>query len=64
MKTPPATPEFDTFTAALRGILKVSPEDMKTRIADHKETGKRLSKGSASLDSAASAALRSSVSKA
>ncbi|GGA75592.1 hypothetical protein GCM10011507_28690 [Edaphobacter acidisoli] len=62
MKTPPATPEFANFTAAVRDVLKVSKDEMRTRIEAHKESGKRLSKG-ASLDSAASAKLRSAVSK-
>jgi hypothetical protein len=62
MKTPPATPEFANFTNAMRDILKVSKDEMQTRIEAHKESGKRLSKGSASLGSAASAKLRSSVS--
>jgi len=63
MKTPPATPEFANFTSAMQDILKVSPTEMKTRIEAHKESGKRLSKGSASLGSAASSRLRSSVAK-
>jgi hypothetical protein len=60
MKTPPATPEFATFTDALRDILKVSKGEMQERIEAHKESGKRLSKG-ASLDSAASSKIRSSL---
>jgi hypothetical protein len=63
MKTPPATPEFAKFTTAVQDILKVSKGEMQTRIEAHKESGKRLSKGSASLGSAASATLRSSISK-
>ena len=63
MKTPPATPEFARFTSAMRDILKVSKDEMRTRIEAHKESGKRLSKGSASLDSASSARLRSATSK-
>jgi hypothetical protein len=63
MKTPPNTPEFARFTGAVRDILKVSKNEMQTRIEAHKDSGKRLSKG-ASLDSAVSAKLRSSVSKA
>ena len=62
MKTPPDTPEFTRFTAAVSDILKVSPDEMKTRIEAHKESGKRLSKGSASLSPAASAKLRSATS--
>lgn len=60
MKTPPDTPEF-AFTKAMRDILRVSKAEMQERIEAHKLSGKRLSKG-ASLDSAASARLRSSVS--
>lgn len=55
MKTPPCTPEFRKFTDAMRDILKVSKGEMQTRMEVHKESGKRLSKGSASLGSAASA---------
>jgi len=62
MKTPPATPEFARFTSALSDILKVSKTEMQARIEAHKESGKRLSKGSASLGPAASSKLRSSVS--
>jgi len=57
MKTPPDTPEFARFTAAVRDVLTVSKEEMRTRIEAHKESGKRLSKG-ASLDPAASSKLR------
>jgi hypothetical protein len=60
MKTPPKTPEFTRFTAAMRDILKVSKGEMETRIEAHKRTGKRLSKG-ASLDSAVSSKIRSSL---
>ena len=60
MKTPPGTPEFARFTAAVRDVLKVSKSEMQTRIEAHKETGKRLSKG-ASLDPAVSSKLRGSV---
>ncbi len=60
MKTPPDTPEFANFTAAMRDILKVSKGEMQTRMEEHKETGKRLSKG-ASLGSAASSKIRSSL---
>jgi hypothetical protein len=60
MKTPPKTPEFTRFTAAMRDILKVSKGEMQTRIEAQKESGKRLSKG-ASLDSAASSKIRSSL---
>jgi predicted Co/Zn/Cd cation transporter (cation efflux family) len=63
MKTPPATPEFAKFTSAMRDILKVSPNDMRTRIGAHKESGKRLSKGSSSLAPAVAAKLRSAVAK-
>ncbi len=63
MKTPPRTPEFDRFTDAVKDILKVSKGEMQTRIEAHKESGKRLSKGSSSLAPAAAAELRSSVSK-
>jgi len=59
MKTPPATPEFARFTAAVKDILRVSKGEMKTRIETQKESGKRLSKG-ASLGSAASSKVRSS----
>jgi hypothetical protein len=62
MKRPPASPEFSRFTAAVKDILKVSKGEMQTRIEAHKESGKRLPKGSASLDSAAAAKIRSSVS--
>jgi hypothetical protein len=62
MKTPPATPEFANFTNAMRDILKVSKDEMHTRIEAHKESGKRLSKGSASLGSAAASKIRSAVS--
>jgi len=63
MKTPPATLEFANFTSAMRDILKVSTGEMRARIEAHKESGKRLSKGSASLGSAAYSKLRSAVSK-
>jgi hypothetical protein len=59
MKTPPDTPAFARFTAAVRDILKLSKSEMKTRIDTQKQTGKRLSKG-ASLGSAASSKVRSS----
>jgi len=62
MKRPPATPEFARFTTAVSDILKISKGEMQTRIEAHKESGKRLSKGSSSLAPAASAKLRSSVS--
>ena len=61
MKKPPDTPEFAHFTKAVRDILKVSKGEMQTRIESHKESGKRLSKGSSSLGSAASSKIRSSV---
>jgi hypothetical protein len=63
MKTPPATPEFARFTTAVSDILKVSKTEMQTRMEAQRESGKRLSKGSSSLAPAASAKLRSSVSK-
>ena len=62
MKTPPATPEFARFTSAVRDILTVSKSEMQTRIEAHKQSGKRLSKGSSSLSPRAVAKLRSSVS--
>lgn len=62
LKTPPATAEFATFTTAMRDILKVSKGEMKARMEAHKESGKRLSKGSASLGSGASAKIRSAIS--
>jgi hypothetical protein len=62
MKTPPDTPEFAKFTNALQDILKVSKDEIRTRIESHKESGKRLSKG-ASLGSVASASLHSSFAK-
>ena len=61
MKTPPATPEFARFTAAMRDIMKVSKSEIQARIEAHKESGERLSRG-ASLDPAVSAKLRSLVS--
>jgi hypothetical protein len=61
MKTPPATPEFARFTAAVRDVLKVSKTEMQTRMEAQKESGKRLSKG-ASLGPAASSKIRSSLS--
>ena len=60
MKTPPATPEFATFTNAVRDILKISKTEMQERMETHRETGKRLSKG-ASLDSVVASRLRDSV---
>jgi hypothetical protein len=45
MKTPPATPEFENFTTAMRDIMKVSRAELQTRIEAHKESGKRLSRG-------------------
>ena len=62
MKRPPVNPEFARFTTAVSDILKVSKDEMQARIEAHKESGKRLPKGSSSLDSAAAAKLRSSVS--
>jgi len=63
MKTPPTTPEFARFTAAVRDIIGVSKSEMRTRIEAHKESGKRLSKGTSSLSPAVGAKLRSAVSK-
>ena len=60
MKTPPATSEFARFTDAVKDILKVSKTEMATRMEAHKESGKRLSKGSSSLAPAASSKVRSS----
>lgn len=62
MKPPPDTPEFTRFSKAVRDILKVSKGEMQTRIEAHRESGKRLSKGSASLAPRVAAKLRSSVS--
>jgi len=62
MKTPPATPEFARFTDAVRDILKVSKPEMQSRIDAHKQTGRRLSKGSSSLSPRVAAKLRSSIS--
>ena len=59
MRKPPKNPEFDRFYAALKTVLSVSPEEMQRRIEAQKETGKRLPKGSASLDPAVAAKLRS-----
>jgi hypothetical protein len=61
MKTPPATPEFAKFTSAMQDILKVSKGEMQKRIEAHKKSGKRLSKGSASLAPRVAAKLRSAV---
>jgi hypothetical protein len=58
MKTPPATPEFTRFTAAVKEILTVSKDEMHARIEAHRESGKRLSKG-ASLSPAAASKIRS-----
>jgi hypothetical protein len=60
MKQPPNNPEFTRFAAAVRDILKVPKPEMERRIADHKESGKRLPKG-ASLDPVVSSKLRGSV---
>jgi hypothetical protein len=60
MKKPPNTPEFTRFTSAVRDVLKISPEEMQKRIEARKESGKRLSKGTSSLGSAASSKIRSS----
>jgi hypothetical protein len=60
MKTPPDTPEFARFTTAVRDILKVSKGEMQTRMDAHRESGKRLSKGSSSLSPAAALKIRSS----
>jgi len=59
MKRPPSNPEFSRFTEAVRGILKVSKGEMQARIEEHRETGKRLSKGS-SLSPDAASKIRSS----
>jgi hypothetical protein len=48
MKTPPNNPEFQRFTEGLKQILKVSKPELAARIAAHKQSGKRLSKPSAS----------------
>ena len=63
MKTPPSNPEFTRFTAAVKDILKVSPSVMENREAAKKESGKRLPKGSACLDSDVSELLRASFAK-
>jgi hypothetical protein len=62
MKTPPANPEFSRFTTAMKDVLNISPNEMKAREAAHKESGKRLPKGSACLSPVASELLRSSFS--
>jgi hypothetical protein len=61
MKTPPDTQEFSRFTTAMRDILKVSKGEMEKRMERQRESGKRLSKGSSSLGSAASSKIRSSL---
>jgi hypothetical protein len=61
MKTPPNTPEFARFTTAVRDILHVSKSEMQTRIEAHKDSGKRLSKGSSSLGPAVASKIRSSI---
>ena len=63
MKTPPLTPEFAKFTGAVKKILYVSKADMKKLMDEHKESGKRLSKGSSSLGPAASSKIRASIGK-
>jgi len=62
MKPPPISPEFTRFSAAMSDVLKVSPKEIRAREAAHKESGKRMSKGSACLSPAASAKLRASFS--
>jgi hypothetical protein len=61
MKTPPDTPEFARFTTAVSDILKVSKTEMHTRMEAHRESGKRLSKGSSSLSPAVASKLRDSI---
>jgi len=61
MKRSPENPEFSRFTIALQDVLSVSKEEMTKRMEEQKEKGKRLSKGSASLGSAASAKIRASL---
>lgn len=53
MKPPPDTPEFAKFTAGLKQILKVSKTELQARIEAQKRSGKRLTRASASRDSAA-----------
>jgi hypothetical protein len=62
VKKTPHSPEFDRFTDAVRPILNVSKAEMQTRIDARRKTGKRLSKGSASLAPAVRAKLRSAIS--
>jgi hypothetical protein len=62
MKTPPDTPEFARFTAAVRDILQVSKNEIQTRIEAQRGSGKRLSKG-ASLAPAAASKIRASTSR-
>lgn len=61
MKTPPSSPEFERFTAAVSQIVRVSPSEMQTQTAVKKQSGKRLSKGASSLSPAASEAIRSAI---
>ena len=37
MKRPPSNPEFARFTAAMRGIMKVSKTELNQRIAAEKK---------------------------
>jgi hypothetical protein len=60
MKKPPQNEEFGRFTSALQDILKVSKPEMRRRIEEQKEKGKRFPKGSASLEAGASAKIRAS----
>jgi hypothetical protein len=62
MKTLPSSPEFNGFVSAMRDILKVTPEEIQKREKQHKESGKRLSKGSACLDSGVSKLVRDAFS--
>jgi hypothetical protein len=59
MKTPPSNPEFERFTAAVSAVLKVKPSELKERMTNQRESGKRLPKGSASLSPAVSEVVRS-----
>jgi hypothetical protein len=45
MKTPPVTSGFTRFTTAARDILQVSKTEMQTRIEEHRESWKSLTKG-------------------
>jgi hypothetical protein len=63
MKTPPTSPEFARFAAAMKDVLKVSPKEIQKLEAVHKESGKRLSKGSACLSPAASKLIQDNFSQ-